>query len=101
MKPEQVQIHIEPSHGGALTRLRLSGEALICTSPSDFLDLVDCLATWSGAPVELVLSADCPDGQWFESWTATVDWIPADLLEIRFTFGRCPPAIIPAETSGA
>jgi hypothetical protein len=90
---EQIQIRVEPSHDGTLTRLRLSGETLIGTPP-DFGDLVDCLATWSGVPVELVLPADCLDGRWFDEWTALVEWLPVDLLQIRFdvTIGKCDSA---------
>ena len=93
MKPEQIQLQIAPSHDGTLTRLRLSGEILTYTLPADFAELVQCLAMWSGIPVELALPADCPDGQWFAWWTAVVDSIPADLLEVRFTLSKCPPVV--------
>lgn len=94
MKPEQIQLHLEPSHDGMLTRLRLSGEILTCTPPPDFVDMVDCLATWSGAPVEIALPADCPDGHWFEWWTAVMGVVPADLLEIRFTLSKRPSVAV-------
>lgn len=94
VKPDQIQLHLAPSPDGVFTRLGLSGEVLTCMPPLDFADLVDCLATWSGTPVELALPVDCPDGRWFEWWTAVLDAIPADLLEVRFTLSQQAPVAV-------
>ena len=90
MKSNPIQIHVEPSQSNLLTRLRISGEALTQTPPPNFIELVACLASWGGVPIEFVLPVDCPDGRWLDVWINTFDSLPhADAL-IRFVLAGPP-----------
>lgn len=93
MKTNPIQLHAEPSRTDLLTRLCFSGEFLTQTPPPDFSGLVALLASWSGAPVELVLPADCSDGQWLDVWIDTFDGLPHADAKVRFVFAKSRSAL--------
>jgi len=84
MKNGQMKIALTPEHGGAYTRLRLSGSVPTAIPRRTALWLARGLAFWSGWPVRCVLSVDREAACWCEWWTDLLADIPERHLELRY-----------------
>ena len=88
MKRGQFHLRMDPVHGGAFTRWRLTGSVVTAIPYRQMRQLIESLSLWSGWPVELVLPADITTAHWFEWWTHIVDTIPEHALHVRFVLCR-------------
>jgi hypothetical protein len=88
MKNGQMRLRLSAGHGGAYTRLQLSGFVPTAVPRKTAIALARGLALWSGWPVRCVLSVGRKEAGWFEWWTDVLAVVPEDLLELRYDIVR-------------
>lgn len=88
MQAKPFRVYLQPERDGSLTSMRLFGSVVTALPPCEIRRWVRQLATWSDAPVELVLPVDVGTARWFELWTYAVSDIPARHLQLRFRIRR-------------
>jgi hypothetical protein len=84
MKNGQMQMGLIPEHGGAYTKVQLSGSVPTAIPQRTVTRLTKGLAFWSGWPVLCVLSVDMKAASWCEWWTEKLADIAAHHLEVRY-----------------
>jgi hypothetical protein len=84
MQDGQMKVWLSPLHGGAFTRLKLTGALPSSLPVFELRRLISRLSFFSGYPLECVLSVDKAVTDWCDWWHELLDSIPARHLQIRY-----------------
>ena len=87
MSDTELTLELRPHRGGAYTLVALRGAMATVAQPRELRSVLKVLSWWSGAPVDIALSADGTNAgsRWLEVWDDVLAQIRgAHLYKVRF-----------------